>query len=428
MTEHHIISLQARDVRFPLAQGAGSDSVHSGAEYAFATTLLSSDSKLFGSGIVLTLGRGNELVCQAIEMLGQILIDRDIEELMTDFGSITRQLAQHPQLRWLGPHKGVVHLALASITNACFDLWAKARAVPLWRLLLELTPERVVSLLDLSYLEDVLTPPEAQRILEDHFQSRSERQAILRKGYAGYDTSVGWFQYEDSRVKQLAQEALDRGFHAFKLKVGSPDRRRDLRRAFMLRELAPDALIMLDVNQQWTLPTALEMCRALSGMAPFFVEEPTHPDDIQAHSQLAAAIAPMRIALGEHVPNRVMFKNFMQARALHFVQVDCTRVAGISEFLAVSLLARKFGLPVVPHVGDMGQIHQHLVLFNHIALGHEPLFLECIPHLQDHFVLPARVENGVYVTPLDPGCSSDLNGVVPNQCSAAGANRFVNQQ
>jgi L-fuconate dehydratase len=420
MTEHHIISLQARDVRFPLAQGAGSDSVHSGAEYAFATTLLSSDSKLFGSGIVLTLGRGNELVCQAIEMLGQILIDRDIEELMTDFGSITRQLAQHPQLRWLGPHKGVVHLALASITNACFDLWAKARAVPLWRLLLELTPERVVSLLDLSYLEDVLTPPEAQRILEDHFQSRSERQAILRKGYAGYDTSVGWFQYEDSRVKQLAQEALDRGFHAFKLKVGSPDRRRDLRRAFMLRELAPDALIMLDVNQQWTLPTALEMCRALSGMAPFFVEEPTHPDDIQAHSQLAAAIAPMRIALGEHVPNRVMFKNFMQARALHFVQVDCTRVAGISEFLAVSLLARKFGLPVVPHVGDMGQIHQHLVLFNHIALGHEPLFLECIPHLQDHFVLPARVENGVYVTPLDPGCSSDLNGVVPKQCRAAG--------
>jgi L-fuconate dehydratase len=322
-------------------------------------------------------------------------------------------LAQHPQLRWLGPHKGVVHLALASITNACFDLWAKARAAPLWRLLLELTPERVVSLLDLSYLEDVLTPAEAQRILEDHFQSRSERQAILRQGYAGYDTSVGWFQYEDHRVKQLVREALNRGFHAFKLKVGSQEGQRDLRRAFMLRELAPDALIMLDVNQQWTLPTALEMCRALSAMSPFFVEEPTHPDDIQAHSQLATAIAPMRIALGEHVPNRVMFKNFMQARALHFVQVDCTRVAGISEFLTVSLLARKFALPVVPHVGDMGQIHQHLVLFNHIAMGHEPLFLECIPHLQDHFVLPARVENGVYVAPQEPGCSSDLKGVVP---------------
>lgn len=420
MKDHRIASLQARDVRFPLAHGAGSDSVHSGSEYAFATTLLASHSRLFGSGIVLTLGRGNELVCQAIEMLGTILINREIEELMADFGSLARQMAEHPQLRWLGPHKGVVHLALASITNACFDLWAKARAVPLWRLLLELTPQQVVSLLDLSYLEDVLTPTQARRILEEQFQSRSERQPILRKGYPGYDTSVGWFQYEDGRIKQLAREALNRGFHAFKLKIGSPDGQRDLRRAFMLRELAPDALIMLDVNQQWTLPTALEMCPALSAMSPFFIEEPTHPDDIHAHSQLAAAIAPTRIALGEHVPNRIMFKNFMQARALHFVQVDCARVAGISEFLAISLLARKFGLPVVPHVGDMGQIHQHLVLFNHIALGHEPLFLECIPHLQDEFVSPARIENGVYITPQEPGCSSDLKGVVPKD-SGAGA-------
>lgn len=413
MTDHRITSLQARDVRFPLGQGAGSDSVHSGSEYAFATTLLASDSSLFGSGIVLTLGRGNELVCQAIEMLGQILIDREIEQLMADFGSIARQCAQHPQLRWLGPHKGVVHLALASITNACFDLWAKARAVPLWRLLLELTPSQIISLLDLSYLEDVLSTAEAQRILEDHFDSRLDREAIVSTGYPGYDTSVGWFQYEDCRIKQLARQALDQGFHAFKLKVGSADRERDLRRAFMLREVAPDALIMLDVNQQWTLPTALDMCQALSGMSPFFIEEPTHPDDIHAHSQLVAAITPIRIALGEHVPNRVVFKNFMRARGLHFVQVDCTRVAGISEFLAVSLLAKKFGLPVVPHVGDMGQIHQHLVLFNHIAMGHEALFLECIPHLQDRFVLPAQIKNGVYITPKEPGCSSDLKGVVP---------------
>jgi L-fuconate dehydratase len=419
MAEHRISSLQVRDVRFPLAHGAGSDSIHSGSEYAFATTLLAANNNLFGSGMVLTLGRGNELVCQAIEMLGEVLVEREIEGLMADFGAIAGQLAQHPQLRWLGPHKGVVHLALASIINACFDLWAKAREVPLWRLLLDLTPQQIVSLLDLSYLEDVLTPAEARRILEDHFDSRADREAILRSGYPGYDTSVGWFQYEDSRIKQLAREALDQGFRAFKLKVGSPDRERDLRRAFMLRELAPDALIMLDVNQQWTLPTALEMCRALSPMSPFFVEEPTHPDDIQAHSQLAAAITPMRIALGEHIPNRVMFKNFMQARGLHFAQVDCTRVAGISEFLAVSLLAKKFALPVVPHVGDMGQIHQHLVLFNHIAMGHEALFLECIPHLQDRFVLPAQIENGVYVTPQEPGCSSDLKGVVPKESGAA---------
>ena len=414
MTQHRITSLETRDVRFPLEQGAGSDAVHSGAEYAFATTLLGSDEKIFGTGIVLTLGLGNQLVCEAIEWLGQELIGREIEELMADFGAVTQKLAQHPQLRWLGPHKGVVHLALASLTNACFDLWAKSRGVPLWRLLLDLDARKVVDLLDLSYLEEMLTQDEAEEILRKHMGSRRERNGILECGYSGYDTSVGWFQYEDNQVKDLARQAMEKGFHAFKLKVGSRDGERDIRRAFMLRELAgANALIMLDANQQWTLPRALEMCQKLQGMSPYFVEEPTHPDDIQAHRTLAEAIKPIPIALGEHVPNRIMFKNFMQAEAVHIVQVDCTRVAGISEFLTVSLLARKFGLRVVPHVGDMGQIHQHLVLFNHIAMGHEAVFLECIPHLQPHFVNPAHIENGVYVNPQLPGSSSDLKGVRP---------------
>jgi L-fuconate dehydratase len=413
MKAHRIVSLQARDVRFPLPPGTGSDSVHSGSEYAFATTLLSCDRGLFGSGIVLTLGKGNDLVCETIRVLGEALIGSDLDELMQEFGATSRQLAQHPQLRWLGPHKGVVHLALASISNACFDLWAKTHAAPLWALLLDLTPRQIVDLLDLSYLEDVLTAAEAQRILEDQLPSRSTREPILGNGYPGYDTSVGWFQYEDSRVKQLARDALDRGFHAFKLKVGSSEGQRDIRRAFMLRDLAPDALIMLDANQQWALPKALEMCRAFRDMLPFFIEEPTHPDDIAAHQQLADAISPIRIAVGEHVPNRIMFKNFLQAKAVHIVQVDCTRVAGISEFLTVSLLAKKFGVPVVPHVGDMGQVHQHLVLFNHIGMGHEAVFLECIPHLQEHFVSPAEVKNGVYITPRVPGCSSDLKGIAP---------------
>ena len=401
-------------MRFPLEQGAGSDAVHSGAEYAFATTLLGSDKKTFGTGIVLTLGLGNQLVCEAMEWLGKELIGREIEELMADFGAVTQKLAQHPQLRWLGPHKGVVHLALASLTNACFDLWAKSRGVPLWRLLLDLDARKVVDLLDLSYLEDVLTRDEAEMTLRNHVSSRQQREGILQSGYPGYDTSVGWFQYEDSRVKDLARQAMEKGFHAFKLKVGSADGQRDVRRAFMLRELAgANALIMLDANQQWTLPRALEMCQNLRDMSPYFVEEPTHPDDIQSHRTLAEAIKPIPIALGEHVPNRIMFKNFMQAEAVHIVQVDCTRVAGIPEFLTVSLLARKFGLRVVPHVGDMGQIHQHLVLFNHIAMGHEAVFLECIPHLQPHFVNPAHIENGVYVTPQAPGSSSDLKGVRP---------------
>jgi L-fuconate dehydratase len=416
MTPHRITSLETRDVRFPLEQGAGSDAVHSGAEYAFATTLLGCDegTKLFGTGIVLTLGLGNQLVCEAVTWLGQELIGRDIEELMADFGAVSRRLAQHPQLRWLGPHKGVVHLALASLTNACFDLWAKSRGVPLWRLLLDLDADRIVDLLDLSYLEDVLTRDEAEAILRKHASSRPEREGILRGGYPGYDTSVGWIQYEDNKVRELARQALAHGFNAFKLKVGSSDGQRDVRRAFMLRELAgTNALIMVDANQQWTLPRALEMCAELRGISPYFVEEPTHPDDIRAHRTLADAIKPIPIALGEHVPNRIMFKNFMQAEAVQIVQVDCTRVAGISEFLTVSLLARKFGLRVVPHVGDMGQIHQHLVLFNHIAIGLEAVFLECIPHLRPHFVNPARIENGVYVTAQAAGASSDLKGVQP---------------
>ena len=414
MAQHRITSLETRDLRFPLEQGAGSDAVHSGAEYAFATTLLGSSNKVFGTGIVLTLGLGNQLVCETIKWLGEELIGREIDELMSDFGVVAQKLAQHPQLRWLGPHKGVVHLALASLTNACFDLWAKSRGVPLWQLLLDLDAKKIVELLDLSYLEEVLSRDEAETILRSHASSRRKREGILRSGYPGYDTSVGWFQYDDNQVKDLTRQAMVKGFHAFKLKVGSRDGQRDVRRAFMLRELAgTNALIMLDANQQWTLPRALEMCEKLRAVSPYFVEEPTHPDDVQAHATLAAAVKPVPIALGEHVPNRIVFKNFMQVDAVQIVQVDCTRVAGISEFLTVSLLARKFGLQVIPHVGDMGQIHQHLVLFNHIALGHEAVFLECIPHLQPHFVNPAQIENGRYVTPQVPGSSSDLKSVRP---------------
>lgn len=408
MSDDFIESIGTRDVRIPLPAGAGSDAVHSESEYGFAVTLLRS-GRFCGTGLVLTMGAGTETVCRTIELLAGLLAGKDIEELMAEFGAVSRKLADHPQLRWLGPHKGVVHLALASITNALFDLWAKSRGLALWRLLLDLSPVQIVKMLDFSYVEDVLTEQAAIKLLEAEFAKRSGRETILARGYPGYDTSVGWFRYDDEKVKDLARRALDRGFHAFKLKIGSKEPESDLRRANMLRELVgPDALVMLDVNQQWTLPEAIRMCKALGVMSPYWVEEPTHPDDILGHRELAAAIAPIPIALGEHVPNRVMFKNFMQAKALRFVQADCTRVAGVAEFLTVSLLARQYGLPVVPHVGDMGQIHQHLVLFNHIALGHEALFLEYIPHLRDRFMHPAVVEGGVYRTPQEPGCSCDL--------------------
>jgi L-fuconate dehydratase len=403
-----IQSVQSFDARYPLPAGAGSDAIHSESEYCLAVTLLRTAQGLTGTGIVLTLG-GNRIVCELIEMLARGLVGKEIEELMADFGAVSRRLADHPQLRWLGPHKGAVHLALASVTNACFDLWAKTRGVPLWRLLLDLSAEQVVRLLDLSYLEDALTETDATDILRKHRSTRGIREAVLSAGYPGYDTSVGWFGYEDERVRENAQRALDEGFSAFKLKIGSHNPQRDLRRARMLREIAGNkALLMLDVNQQWTLPQALAMCDSLQDVFPYWIEEPTHPDDVAAHRKLARAIAPMRIALGEHVPNRVLFKNFLEAEAVYFVQVDCTRVAGVSEFLTVSLLARKLDRPVVPHVGDMGQIHQHLVLFNHIAMGHPALFLEYIPHLREHFRRPARVNAGRYVTPEEPGLSCDL--------------------
>jgi L-fuconate dehydratase len=407
--------IEARDVRFPLPSAAGTDAVHSGSEYAYAVTLLHDTGGRQGCGLALTLGTGNNLVCDAIQLLAGALKGLEIEELMSEFGATFHKFAEHPQLRWLGPHKGVVHLALASITNACFDLWAKARGVPLWRLLHNLSPEQIVALADFSCLEEVLTPAEALSFIKSELPNRSKRESVLHEGYPGYDTSVGWFQYEDAKVRDGALRALEQGFHAFKLKVGSADGERDVRRAFLLRgTVGPDVRIMLDVNQQWVLPRALEMCKALLPMSPYWVEEPTHPDDVSAQKTIADAISPVPVALGEHVPNRVVFKNFMQAGAVQLVQVDCTRVGGVSEFLTVSLLARKFGLPVVPHVGDMGQIHQHLVMFNHIALGHEKLFLEYIPHLKEHFVHPAVVTDGVYRCPQEPGNSCDLKDLAAN--------------
>jgi L-fuconate dehydratase len=409
MPESTIRSVSTCDARFPLPPGAGTDSVHTNSEYSFAVTLLTGEDGLRGTGIVLTLGEGNRLVCEAIELLARPLAGIAIEELMSDFGRVSRKLADDPSLRWLGPHKGVVHLALASITNACFDLWAKSRGIPLWKLLLDLTPEEVVRLLDLSYLEEVLSEQVALELLGSQLPTRSSRVPILQTGYPGYDTSVGWMAYEDQKVRDLTARALDAGFKAFKLKVGSDDGRRDLRRAAVLREcIGESGTLMFDANQRWSLPVAIRMSRDLMVYRPSWIEEPTHPDDVHGHAVLAREIAPVKIAVGEHIPNRVVFKNFFQLGALHFAQADCTRLAGVSEFLTVSLLAKKFSLPVVPHVGDMGQLHQHLVLFNHIALAHEVLFLEHIPHLRSHFVFPALVADGCYKTPQEPGASCDL--------------------
>lgn len=400
--------IQATDARFPFGEGMGSDAIHRAPVYSYAVTTLTNGDAV-GTGLAFTLGDGNDLVCRAIEHLSRPLIGRDIEEVMADFGALQRGLANDEKYRWLGPHKGVVHLALASITNACWDLWAKRRGLPLWQLLLELSPEQLVATLDLSYLDDALTQDEAIELLRTQQHSRGEREGVLDRGYPGYDTSVGWFGYDDEKLRENCRRSLECGFRALKLKVGSAEMERDLRRVEIVRESAGwDVRFMVDANQQWSLPRALEFGRRTGDYNLYWIEEPTHPDDVFAHQTLARELGAHKIAAGEHVPNRIVFKNYLQAGSLGFCQVDALRVAGVSEFIVVSMLAKKYGVPVAPHVGDMGQLHQHLVLFNHIALGHDALFLEYIPHLQQHFRHPCRVEQGVYRTPQESGASCDL--------------------
>ena len=404
-----IRKIDVKDKRYELGQGAGSDAIHRDPVYSYAVTVLSDDSGHTGTGFAFTLGEGNDMVCQAARFYADQLVGKGIEELMAGFGKLFNTFSNEQQFRWLGPHKGVVHLGLASVTNACYDLWAKKRGVPLWKLLIDLSPEEVVNTLDLSYLEDELTREQAIDLIKDNHQGKEERKTILTKGYPGYDTSIGWFNYSDEKVKENTVKAVAEGFSAMKLKVGSDDPQRDIRRAHIVREAAGNEVkIMLDANQQWTLPQALSICKTLQPMNPYWIEEPTHPDDILGHKILARALAPMKLAIGEHVPNRILFKNYLQADCAGFIQVDAVRVGGVSEFISISLLCRKFGIPVVPHVGDMGQLHQHLVLFNHISLGHEALFLEHIPHLKKYFVNPVFIEGGVYKTPQEAGSSCDL--------------------
>lgn len=404
-----IKKVNAKDKRYKLKNGAGSDAVHNTSVYGYAVCVLETDFTYKGIGLAFTLGEGNPLICEAIETLGKRLKGMEINELMNDFGKLFNAMAEDPEYRWLGPHKGVVHLALAAITNACFDLWAKANEVPLWKLLNGLTPEALVNTLDLSYVEDVICRDEALKLLVNEGHHKTEREKILITGYKGYDTSVGWFNYSDAKVKDNVERAIDLGFTAIKLKVGSRDQEHDIRRAMLVREVAGDNItVMLDANQQWSLRQAIRMCHELKQMNPYWIEEPTHPDDIQAHRVLADNISPMRIALGEHVPNRIIFKNYLQSGCVSFNQADAVRVGGVSEYITISLMSRKFNIPMVPHVGDMGQIHQHLVLFNHIRVGHPSMFLEYIPHLKEYFQFPAVVSDGRYQVPMEPGMSSDL--------------------
>lgn len=409
-----ITAIKAVDKRFEMPAGAGSDSLHVDPMYSYAVTLLELADGEYGTGLAFTVGRGNEVVVKAIEAYAPLLVGQDLEAIMSDFARFWRRLADESQLRWLGPQKGAIHLALASITSALVDAWCRRSGKPLWQVLMEMAPEKLMRWVDLTYLEDYLTRDEALGLLREHGPSTWRDHELLAKGYPAYNTSVGWLGYDLDAVVENCRSQVAAGFGALKIKVGSSRLEDDLRRIGAVRDaVGPDIRIMTDANQRWGVPEAITAGRALQPFDCFWLEEPTHPDDVLGFQRIAREIAPLRVASGEHVANAVLFKNLIRGEGLHFVQADIVRLGGLPEFLAVMLMARKAGLPVVPHAGETSQIHQHMVVWQSIMLGVEPYHLEYIPHLKDEFATPIRVAGGRYQLPGDPGASTRMVGVAP---------------
>jgi L-fuconate dehydratase len=406
-----ITGLEAHDVRFPTSRELdGSDAMNPHPDYSAAYVILRTDAAWEGHGLTFTIGRGNEVVIAAIQALAPLVIGLTLEEITADMGAFWRRLAGDSQLRWIGPEKGAIHLATAAVVNAVWDLWAKTQGKPLWRLLVEMTPEEVVRCIDFRYLTDVLTPEEAVSLLRRQAATKAERTAtLLEQGYPAYTTSAGWLGYDDVKMQRLCQEALAEGWTHFKLKVGS-NRADDLRRARLMRSLiGPDRVLMVDANQAWDVPDAIERMRDLASVQPWWIEEPTSPDDVLGHAAIAGAIAPIKVATGEMVQNRVLFKQLFQANAIGVCQIDACRLGGVNEVLAVLLMAAKFGVPVCPHAGGVGlcEYVQHLSMFDYVAVSGsmEGRIIEFVDHLHEHFVDPAIIRQGRYMPPTAPGYS-----------------------
>jgi L-fuconate dehydratase len=411
-----IVRAVTYDVRFPTSRsGAGSDALNTDPDYSAAYVALETDDPggLVGHGLTFTIGRGTEVCVAAIEALAPHVLGASVEELIADLGGLWRRLVTDSQLRWLGPEKGVIHLATAAIVNAVWDLYAKLEGKPLWKLLADMPPEQIVECIDFRYIEDALTPAEALEILRRNEATKAEREAILlRDGFPAYTTSAGWLGYEEATLPDRAREALLEGFSHLKVKVGG-DLESDLRRARIVREaIGPEYRLSLDANQAWGVEQAIDAIRALSVVEPWWIEEPTSPDDILGHRRIRDAIAPVRVATGEHVQNRVVFKQLLQLGAIDVCQVDCCRLGGMNEVLAVVLLAAKFGVPVCPHAGGVGlcEYVQHVSMFDYIAVGatFDDRVCEFVDHLHEHFVDPVRVVGGRYLASAEPGCSIEI--------------------
>jgi L-fuconate dehydratase len=411
-----ILRCTARDIRFPTSRTLdGSDAMNPDPDYSAAYVVLETDhpAGLAGHGLTFTIGRGTELCVTAIDLLAHHVVGRTIQEISADMAAFWRSLVADSQLRWLGPEKGVVHLATAALVNAVWDLYSKVEGKPLWKLLTDMSPEQLVACIDFRYIDDALSPDEAIEILRINLATRPAREVeMLREGFPAYTTSAGWLGYSDDKIRGLAQQALAAGFTHLKLKVGG-DPASDLRRARIVREaIGPDRRLMLDANQVWGVEQAIEAAHKLAEVDPWWLEEPTSPDDILGLQRIREAIAPIGIATGEHVHNRVMFKQLLQAGAIDFCQIDSCRLGGVNEVLAVLLLAAKFGVPVCPHAGGVGlcEYVQHLAMFDYIAVGAslENRVCEYVDHLHEHFVDPVRVVGGRYRAPSKPGYSAEM--------------------
>ncbi len=411
-----IVRLEIRDIRFPTSRELdGSDAMNPDPDYSSAYVILHLANGLTGHGSTFTIGRGNEVVCAAIRAHEHLVVGRTLEEFIAAPGRFWRSLNSDSQLRWLGPDKGVIHLAMAAIVNALWDLYARQAGKPLWLLIAEFTPEQFVACVDFRYLTDALTPAEARAILQRQAGSKSERIARLRaEGYPAYTTSAGWLGYPDDKIRRLCREAVAEGWTHLKVKVGRdlPD---DIRRLGIIREeLGWERKLMVDANQVWDVPQAIEWMHALARFQPWWIEEPTSPDDILGHAAIARAMEPLGIgvATGEHGMNRLLFKQLLQARAISFCQIDSCRLGGVNENLAVLLLAAKFGVPVCPHAGGVGlcEFVQHLSMVDYIAVSGswDGRVCEFVDHLHEHFTDPCRIRRGRYLAPEKPGYSTEM--------------------
>jgi len=413
-----ITRVDAYDIRFPTSRALdGSDAMNPDPDYSAAYVILRTDAPnataLEGHGLTFTIGRGNELCVAAARALAPLVVGVTLEEIQGDMAGFWRRVTSESQLRWVGPEKGVLHLATAAVVNAVWDLWAKAEGKPLWKLLADMSPEALVACIDFRYITDALTPAQALEILHRHAASRGEREReMLRDGYPAYTTSAGWLGYPDDKIRRLCRDGVAQGWSHFKIKVGR-DRRDDVRRsALVRREIGPERKLMMDANQVWDVGQAIDWITDLAPFDPWWIEEPTSPDDVLGHATIARAVAPIGIATGEQCQNRVVFKQLMQADAIRFCQIDACRLGGVNECLAVMLLAAKFGVPVCPHAGGVGlcEYVQHLAIFDYIAVSAslENRIVEYVDHLHEHFVDPVVVRSGRYMAPSAAGYSIEM--------------------